>query len=441
MSRKLSRFEIESTNDDALDSQDFRRWSAVEKKQKKLKDKEVKYASSDLPVIRYTELGSPVKVWTRALDSHAWKQAQDFASLPFIHPKGLALMPDVHVGKGVCVGSVLPTLGAIVPSAAGTDLGCGMIAVQLDLKAHQLPDNLKSLRRLIESRIPTGSGGVHKELPLEMHDVWNGLNDSYKLSISSHSSLYRENGWKNLGTLGSGNHFVEISLDKHDGVWIVLHSGSRGVGSIIGQYFIDKAYRRAKENGSVLAHLGWFPDDDPLFDDYVKAVNWAQIFASKNREMMLQQVLNCLEVTLGFVPEIINEAINCHHNYVAHETHFGQNVWITRKGAIRAGKNEWGIIPGSMGAETFIVKGKGSEDSYCSCAHGAGRSMTRTQAKQQFTVKDLKSQVSGVECQVSKSRIDEIPAAYKPIKDVMDNQKDLVEIVHILKQVLCIKGD
>lgn len=441
MSRKLNRFEIESSYADSVDKSEHRRWSAVEKKNQKSKIKHQKSAGLTLPIVRYTELGSPVSVWTPDVETSAWNQAQEFASLPFIHPKGLALMPDVHAGKGVCIGSVLPTLGALVPAAAGTDLGCGMIAVQLKLKAHQLPDNMRSLRKLIEARIPTGSGGAHKELPDDLTAAWKMLSENYHRSVVNHPNLYKEKGWKNLGTLGSGNHFIEICLDESNVVWIVIHSGSRGVGSVIGQYFIDKAQRRAKENGVLLPHLGWFPDDDPLFEDYVQALDFAQDFAFKNREAMLKKVMDCLEVGLGYRPEIMQEAINCHHNYVAHENHFKQKVWVTRKGAIRAGKGELGIVPGSMGTETYIVKGKGNVDSYCSCAHGAGRLMSRNQARQQFTVKDLKSQVAGVECQVSKSRVDEIPGAYKPIKQVMKNQENLVEVVCVLKQVLCVKGD
>lgn len=440
MSRKLSRFEIESKSDVAYENDERRRWSAAEKAAKKQKNRESRYGDAPLPIIRYTDIGSPVSVWTHGLDTRAWNQAQEFASLPFIHPKGLALMPDVHVGRGVCVGSVLPTMGAIVPSAAGVDLGCGMLAVQLNLKASQLPNNLKSLRRLIESRIPTGSG-VHKVLDEDMVPMWKEMDATFKPAVQNHLHLYRDSGWKHLGTLGSGNHFLEISLDENQGVWIVIHSGSRGLGSVIGQFFIDKATRRAQAEGQALPHLGWFLDTDPLFEDYVRAIEWAQNFALKNREMMLKRTMDCLELSLGYRPSILNEAINCHHNYVARENHFKTDVWVTRKGAIRAGHNEWGIIPGSMGAETYIVQGKGSEASYCSCAHGAGRAMSRAQAKQQFTTKDLKAQMAGVECQISKSRVDEIPSSYKPIKEVMKNQQDLVKVIYTLKQVLCVKGD
>ena len=439
MSRKLSRFEIESTYDSARDKSDERRWSSYEKKRKKSEKKHQK--STELPIIRFTELGNPVSVWTPDIETSAWKQAEEFASLPFVHPKGLALMPDVHAGRGVCIGSVLPTLGALVPAAAGTDLGCGMIAVKLDLKAHHLPDNLRSLRRLIEMRVPTGNTGTHKALPEDLIGLWKKIDVEYRSAMGQNTQLYRENGWRNLGTLGGGNHFIEVSLDEEKNVWIVIHSGSRGVGAVVGQYFIDKAQRKAKEGGVLLPHLGWFEDKDPLFHEYITALAWAQDFAFRNRQVMLKKVLDCFEVTLGKRPEMVEEAINCHHNYVAFEEHFGQKIWVTRKGAIRANREELGIVPGSMGTETYIVKGKGNTQSYCSCAHGAGRAMSRTQAKQQFTVKDLKNQVAGIECQVSKSRVDEIPAAYKPIKQVMKNQEDLVSVVCVLKQVICIKGD
>lgn len=438
MSKKLSKAAIEAAFEALDDGQELvapRRH--VPKALRPQKTKE----SSPLPVLRYTEAGQPVRIWTPHLDSAAWRQAQEFASLPFVHPKGLALMPDVHVGRGVCVGSVLPTVGALVPAAAGTDLGCGMMAVRLDLNARQLPDNLRAVRQRLEKRIPAGAGQTHREIPERVSRLWQTMAPRYEQVTAFHPRLALREPQRHLGTLGGGNHFVEISLDEHSQVWVVIHSGSRGPGSALGQWFIDQAWRRAKAEGQALAHLGWFPEQDPLFDPYVQGLLWSQDFALLNRQAMFEEVMDVLEVELGRRPAIVGEAIECHHNYTARETHFGEDLWITRKGAIRAGVGEWGIIPGSMGAQTYIVKGRGVAESYCSCAHGAGRAMSRTQARQHFTVGDLKKAVAGVECRISKARVDEIPSAYKPIRQVMDHQKDLVETLFVLKQVLCLKGD
>ena len=432
--KRLSRIAIEAASRDHEDAPTHRR-AAV----KPLKT----VAAGTLPIVRFTPEGHPVHIWTPSLDSAAWRQMQDFAALPFVHPKGLALMPDVHVGRGVCIGSVLPTVGALVPAAAGTDLGCGMLAVRLDLRGSQLPDNLRALRRRIEARVPAGSGETHRsgELPETAVQHWGRLGGSYPEVTALHPKLALAAPERHLGTLGGGNHFIEISLDETSQVWVVVHSGSRGPGSALGQWFIDQAWRRAKAEGASLAHLGWFADADPLFDPYVKALLWAQDFALLSRQVMFEEVMACLELELGRRPEIMGEAIECHHNYVARERHFGDDLWITRKGAIRAGVGEWGIVPGSMGAETYIVRGKGVAESYCSCAHGAGRAMSRKEARDRYTVKDLKQAVAGVECQVTKARVDEIPSAYKPIRQVMQHQQDLVETVHVLKQILNVKGD
>lgn len=403
--------------------------------------KAARQARTPLPVVRHTDTGQPVHVWTPHLDSAAWRQAQDFASLPVVHPRGLALMPDVHVGRGVCVGSVLPTLGALVPAAAGTDLGCGMLAARLDMRARQLPDSLRAVRKHLERRIPAGAGQAHRQLPEALLGVWQRVQAGYAQATAPHPRLALAHPERHLGTLGGGNHFVELSLDEQGTVWVVIHSGSRGPGSMLGQWFIDQAWRRAREQGQKIAHLGWFPDDDPLFQPYVQALGWAQGFAHANRQAMLAQVLDVLELELGRRPVPQGQVVECHHNYVARETHFGEEVWITRKGAIRAGAGEMGIVPGSMGDKTFIVRGRGVAESWCSCAHGAGRAMTRTAARAQFTVADLKKAVAGVECRISRARVDEIPGAYKPIAQVMEHQGDLVEVVHTLKQVLCLKGD
>ena len=754
MSKKLSQAAIDAAYDDLDDGQEL---VAPRPRVPKALRQKTQHEPSQLPVLRYTDTGQPVRIWTPNLDSAAWRQAQDFASLPFIHPKGLALMPDVHVGRGVCVGSVLPTVGALVPAAAGTDLGCGMMAVRLDLNARQLPDNLRALRKRLENRIPVGAGQSHREVPERVVRAWKTVEDRYLEVTAFHPRLSLRDPQRHLGTLGGGNHFVEISLDERSQVWVVIHSGSRGPGSALGQWFIDQAWRRAKAEGSALAHLGWFPEQDPLFDPYVQGLLWSQDFALLNRQVMLEEVMDVLEIEMGRRPDVNGEAINCfsgetriitdkgvknigdlsgsivkvlsrggvwvdapircfgtqelfrleierfgnrktifataghrwiiapqqrkeferttielkegdrllsvklerknrlshpegvargfvfgdgscseyksranfcgskdlamlpifeengfglpprsypkkslkvvnglplawkkekpsfdcfdddylyswlkgyffadgdvdktgrmtlsssclknlefvkdlcmrvgvstyaiqsrkrtgfgkesslyllrfsregvspdffvspvhrerfektykkvsprknwvvksvtktnrvepvycavvdlhhcfaledeiltgncHHNYTARETHFGEDLWITRKGAIRAGVGEWGVIPGSMGAETYIVKGKGMADSYCSCAHGAGRAMSRTQAREHFTVADLKKAVAGVECKITRARVDEIPSAYKPIKQVMEHQKDLVEPLFVLKQILCLKGD
>ena len=438
MSRKLSRADIEREYDRFNDEPRRARMPGEKALRRQAKNAASK---TPLPVLRYTATGQPVRIWTPHLDSAAWRQAEDFASLPFVHPKGLALMPDVHVGRGVCVGSVLPTVGALVPAAAGTDLGCGILAARLDLSAAQLPDSLRAVRKRLESRIPAGSGQSHKALPDELLPLWLEVSGGYAEATAMHPRLALKQPERHLGTLGGGNHFVELSLDSKSNVWVVIHSGSRGPGSMMGQWFIDQAWRRAKAEGVKLAHLGWFPDDDPLFEGYVKALLWAQDFALANRKAMLAQVLDVLELERGVRPEVVGEAINCHHNYVARERHFGEDLWITRKGAIRAQEDDLGVVPGSMGTETYLVRGKGLAESYCSCAHGAGRAMTRTAARAQFTVADLRKSVAGVECRVSKSRVDEIPQAYKPIKQVMVHQSDLVETVDVLKQALCLKGD
>lgn len=438
MSKKLSRAAIDAAYDDLDDGEAL---AAPKPRVPKASRPHASKEGAPLPVLRHTDNGTPVRVWTPHLDSAAWRQAQDFASLPFVHPRGLALMPDVHVGRGVCVGSVLPTVGALVPAAAGTDLGCGMMAVRLDLTARQLPDNLRAVRKRLEARIPAGAGQAHREVPERTARAWQGMADGYARVTALHPKLALREPERHLGTLGGGNHFVEIALDEKSGVWVVIHSGSRGPGSAIGQWFIDQAWRRAKAEGKALAHLGWFPDTDPLFDPYVQGLLWAQDFALKNREAMLAAVLDTLEVEMGRRPAITGEAINCHHNYIAREAHFGSEMWVTRKGAIRAGVGEWGVVPGSMGAETYIVKGKGLAESYCSCAHGAGRAMSRTQAREHFTVADLKKAVAGVECKITRARVDEIPQAYKPIRQVMAHQQDLVEPVFVLKQILCLKGD
>lgn len=386
----------------------------------------------------------PVKIFTKDVDSQSLTQLGNISQLPFIHSH-VAAMPDVHLGKGATVGSVIPTRSAIIPAAVGVDIGCGMNAVRLSLKASDLPDDLRRIRSSIEAKVPVGfdmhkyqrvNASTIKAMDVQLQPIIDKHQGITKMVKHFHRTWARQ-----LGTLGGGNHFIELCLDEHQDVWVMLHSGSRGIGNAIGRYFISKAQ---KEMGHLLGRL---PDKDlayleegtQSFADYVKAVNWAQDYAMINRREMMRLVIDALA---GHLPRFTatKEAINCHHNYVQKEHHFGADVYVTRKGAIRAGDGELGIIPGSMGAKSFIVRGKGNAQSFCSCSHGAGRMLSRTQAKKRFNQEDLLRQTHGVECRKDKGVLDEIPSAYKDIDQVMENQSDLVEIVHTLKQVVCVKG-
>jgi len=386
----------------------------------------------------------PVKIFTNDIDSESMTQLSNIAQLPFIHHH-IAAMPDVHLGKGATVGSVIPSKDAIIPAAVGVDIGCGMNAVRISLKTHDLPDSLRRSRRAIEAAIPVGFD-MHKREAINA-STWNAMEKPLRQITDKHPGLIKmmrnfHHTWgRQLGTLGGGNHFIELCIDENDDVWIMLHSGSRGIGNVIGRYFINLA---KKDMGNQLGHLpdkdlAYFTDGAAHFDDYVEAVNWAQDYAMVNRREMMRLSIKALQAELPpFV--MTKEAINCHHNYVQKETHYGENVFITRKGAISARLDELGIIPGSMGAKSYIVRGKGSKVSFCSCAHGAGRKMSRTMAKRLFNRFDLTEQTEGVECRKDKGVVDEIPSAYKDIDTVMKNQHDLVEVVHTLKQVVCVKG-
>lgn len=393
---------------------------------------------------------APIKAWTKGVpvDNGAERQLRSIASLPFIH-RHVAAMPDVHLGRGATVGSVIATKGAIVPAAVGVDIGCGMMAVRTTLEASRLPGNLAPIRDAIERAVPHGqrkTGGWKDGVPDSIARRWveSGLAAGLETLESKHRQVKGANSLVHLGTLGSGNHFIELCLDEADRVWVMLHSGSRGIGNRIGSHFIEAAIRgiEGKDLGFHLPdkNLAFFVEGtDPLFDQYVEAVSWAQEYAMVNREVMMRRILDALRKHL---PRFQTEkaAVNCHHNYVVRENHFGADVWVTRKGAVRAGAGELGIIPGSMGARSFIVRGKGNADSFCSCSHGAGRVMSRSEAKQRFTLKDHRQATEGVECRKDKGVIDETPAAYKDIDAVMRAQADLVEIVHTLKQVVCVKG-
>jgi len=386
----------------------------------------------------------PVKIYTRDIENEALTQLKKIAELPIIHSH-IAAMPDVHVGVGATVGSVIPTLKAIIPAAVGVDIGCGMSAVRLSIKSSQLPDNLGAMRSAIERAVPVGLQ-AHKTVSIRASackQIAAGVEWLFEKHPTVMKMLKQPNSiWtKQMGTLGSGNHFIEVCVDENKDVWIMLHTGSRGIGNAIGQYFIALA---KKDMGKHIHNLpdkdlAYFTEGSEHFVDYVSAVNWAQEYARLNRDEIMGLVLRAIA---PFLPKFHADrhAINCHHNYVSREHHFGSDVIVTRKGAISAREGELGIIPGSMGAKSFIVRGKGNPDSFCSCSHGAGRKMSRTAARHVFNKEDLIAQTKGVECRKDKAVIDEIPAAYKNIEEVMQNQSDLVEVVHTLKQVLCIKG-
>lgn len=388
--------------------------------------------------------GVPVKIFTNDIDQDSIEQLTKMAQLQFIHSH-IAVMPDVHVGKGATVGSVIPTKHAIIPAAVGVDIGCGMNAIRLNLKSSQLPDNLSSLRHAIERKVPVGFD-LHKQVKAKASTL-TPLDKRLQPIISKHPGLVRmlrkfDMTWqKQLGTLGGGNHFIELCLDENQDVWIMLHSGSRGLGNVIGTYFIELAKKEAQHRFGHVPDkdLSYFAEGSTSFDDYVEAVEWAQAYAYENRREMMRLILEAIRPLLPSF-QLTKEAINCHHNYVSQEQHGGENLLITRKGAIRAGKDELGIIPGSMGARSYIVRGKGHPDSFCSCSHGAGRKMSRNKAKHLFNQQDLIQQTQGIECRKDAGVIDEIPSAYKDIDQVMAHQSDLIEVVHTLKQVLCIKG-
>ncbi|WP_431476443.1 RtcB family protein [Massilia eburnea] len=395
--------------------------------------------------------GSPVKMWTKGVpvESEARQQLSNTAKMPFIY-KHIAVMPDVHLGKGSTIGSVIPTLGAIIPAAVGVDIGCGMMAAKTTLNARDLPDNLGPLRSAIEKAIPHGltpkfrgrDRGSWENPPSAVDVAWGQLKDEFDVICQKTPKLKNTNNYRHLGTLGSGNHFVEVCLDEEGSVWFMLHSGSRGVGNAIGSHFIELAQQDMR------IHIANLPDKDLAYleegtqhyDDYVEAVGWAQKFARMNREVMMQNLIASVRTVITKPFQTHVEAVNCHHNYVQKERHFGKDVLVTRKGAVSAREGELGIIPGSMGAKSFIVRGKGNPESFNSCSHGAGRTMSRNEAKRRFSLEDQVKATEGVECRKDEGVIDEIPMAYKDIEAVMKAQEELVEVVHTLKQVVCVKG-
>jgi tRNA-splicing ligase RtcB len=388
----------------------------------------------------------PVKIWTPDLEPTARRQLENVSMLPIVHGH-IAAMPDVHAGIGATVGSVIPTKAAVIPAAAGVDLGCGLNAVQLSLHANDLPASLGRIRSAIEHAVPVGFETHGDKRDAEREKGAKALQAGLKKIVTENPKIatmqkdFQATWVKQLGTLGGGNHFIEMCLDEDRNVWVMLHSGSRGIGNAIGRYFIEQARREMERQDVHLPDrdLAWLAEGTPAFEQYVDAVHWAQDYALENRREMMRAILAAIAPHLPPF-RIVGEAIQCHHNYVAREKHFGENLYVTRKGAISAREGEMGIIPGSMGARSFIVRGKGNPESLCSCAHGAGRLMSRTEAKKRFTRADVERQTEGVECRKDSGVVDEIPGAYKPIDEVMANQSDLVDVVHTLKQVLCVKG-
>ncbi|QIV65763.1 tRNA splicing ligase [Mesorhizobium phage Cp1R7A-A1] len=395
----------------------------------------------------------PVKAWNKGVefDAGTYEQLSNIASLPIVH-KHVAAMPDAHVGIGATVGSVIATKGAVIPAAVGVDLGCGMMAWRLSLKESDLPDSLGHVRSAMERATPHGRtnngekgdrGAWGTSVPVSALNRWTSLLERYEAIIAKHPKAKSYNGLNHLGTLGTGNHFIELCADENQDLWVMLHSGSRGIGNRIGSYFIEQA-KREMERYHVIDYLpgadcSYLVEHTNLFDDYVEAVQWAQDFAWENRKQMMQQTLHALrEILPPFT--VTEEAVNCHHNYISREHHFGENVIVTRKGAVRAREGDLGIIPGSMATGSFIVRGKGNPESFCSCSHGAGRRMSRTQAFKAISVEDHIKATEGVECRKDKDVIDESPAAYKDLGAVLAAQSDLVDIVHRLRTLVNVKG-
>lgn len=394
---------------------------------------------------------APIKAWTKGVpfEAAALEQLQNIAGLSLVHAH-IAVMPDVHLGKGATIGSVIPSVDAVIPAAVGVDIGCGMVAAKTSLRANDLPDNLRDIRLAFEAAVPHGrtlsrgrrDKGAWGDIPPLVATEWLKLQGRFEQICAKHPAIRKTNHVNHLGTMGTGNHFLELCLDENDAVWLMLHSGSRGVGNFIGNYFIELAKKEMQRHQINLPDqdLAYLKEGSQYFDDYVEAVEWAQDYAAKNREIMLINAISALKKALKREFSAAEMAVNCHHNYVSREHHFGKDCFVTRKGAVRAQKGELGIIPGSMGARSFIVRGLGNADSFNSCSHGAGRIMSRTAAKKAFNIADQEAATRGVECRKDAGVIDEIPHAYKDIDKVMAAQDDLVEVVHTLKQVVCVKG-
>ncbi|MEO5363418.1 MAG: RtcB family protein [Magnetococcus sp. DMHC-8] len=407
-----------------------------------------------MPICEMIHTGRvPVYVYTDDLDHQSRQQLINVAALPFIF-RHVAAMPDVHAGLGAVIGSVIPTEKAVIPAAVGVDIGCGMRAVRLALPADEVTGRAEALQTAIEKAVPHGrtdqggpnDRGAWSTVPPAIRAYWaqSSLEQKLPQVLSRHPKLLhkRVNSDRHLGTLGTGNHFIEVSLDETRQVWVVLHSGSRGIGNRIGTYFIELA---RQEMGGRLKQLpdpdlAYLQEGSTVFQDYVSCVAWAQDYARANRRFMMTAVLEAMTGLLGRPMTVIGDPIDCHHNTMEREEHFNHSIWVTRKGAIRARKTDLGIVPGSMGAKSYIVRGRGNPDTFCSSAHGAGRKMSRHEATRRFNAADLARQTAGVACRKDTGVIDEIPGAYKDIDKVMAQQSDLVEILHVLKQVVCVKG-
>ena len=390
----------------------------------------------------------PVKVWTDEIEPQAADQLLNLSTMPFIHHH-VAAMPDVHLGRGATIGSVIATKEALIPAAVGVDIGCGMEAVMTDLTAEDLPDSLREIRLSLEKAIPVGFN-EHEEVAADSPLTPELIRILCRI-VGKHPGIRQRTPGKYLhqvGTLGGGNHFIELCLDQAGSVWVMLHSGSRNIGAVIADYFITKAKQNMERFYVTLpdTDLAFLPSGTQDARDYVEAVMWAQNYARINRQAMMSLVFNVLEGHFQAPQTVFNrtdgvvKAISCHHNYVARESHYGSNVWVTRKGAIRARTGDLGIIPGSMGTGSFIVRGLGNVESFHSCSHGAGRAMSRTEAKRRFTVEDLEEQTRGVEGRKDEGVIDEIPKSYKDLTEVMSNQTDLVSVVAELRTILYVKG-
>ncbi|MEV7895422.1 MULTISPECIES: RtcB family protein [Streptomyces] len=386
----------------------------------------------------------PIRMWTdpASVEDVAMQQLRNVSTLPWI--KGLAVMPDVHFGKGATVGSVIAMQGAVCPAAVGVDIGCGMSAVRTSLTANDLPGDLSRLRSKIEQAIPVGRG-MHDETvdPGRLHgfptsgwdDFWGRFD-----GIAEAVKFRQERATKQMGTLGSGNHFIEFCLDETGSVWLMLHSGSRNIGKELADFHIGQAQKLPHNQGLIDRDLAVFVADTPQMAAYRNDLFWAQEYAKFNRAIMMGLFQDVVRKEFKKARVTFEPVISCHHNYVAEERYEGMDLLVTRKGAIRAGSGDYGIIPGSMGTGSYIVKGLGNEKSFNSASHGAGRRMSRNAAKKRFSTKDLEEQTQGVECRKDSGVVDEIPGAYKPIEQVIDQQRDLVEVVAKLKQVVCVKG-